>query len=419
MRSLFWLVAIFALAVGAALAARFNDGYVLLVFPPYRAEISLNLAIVLVLVGFAALYAALRAGALALGLPQRVREFRARTRSEKLTQSFHDALRLLFEGRFGQALKNAAAVHAGSQADTATTTPSSPAIATLSALVAARAAQRLRDPVRQQEWLARIDDGDQHLHAARLMLEAEMHVDNGHPADAIAALQRLQQVAGRHLAALRLELRAQRAAGNWDAVLRLVRQLEKRDALSATAASEIRLRAHEENVALRQGELPALLAYRRQLPRVEVTPRLALVFARAFAALGDFDEAAYTVETQLDAQWPARGDDSADALASVALLRVYGEIAAGDRTSRIARAEAWLVSHADDARLLLTLGQLCLAQRLWGKAQSYLEAALARAATLPVGDRRQALLALARLFETTGRTEAAMPHYRAAAQLVG
>ena len=51
MRGLLWLLTLFALAVGIALAARFNDGYLLLVLPPYRAEISLNLAVALVMGG--------------------------------------------------------------------------------------------------------------------------------------------------------------------------------------------------------------------------------------------------------------------------------------------------------------------------------------------------------------------------------
>ncbi|MQY51477.1 heme biosynthesis HemY N-terminal domain-containing protein [Rhodocyclus gracilis] len=431
MRALFWLLALFALAVGASVAAHFNDGYVLLVFPPYRAEISLNLAIVLLVVAFVVLYVILRTAALAVSLPQRAREFRLRTQLQKANDAFHDAVRLLFEGRFGQAQKQAAgAVEAASAASTVSAaSPASSAaasLAALSVLLAARAAQRLREPLRVQEWLARLDQADlhgtpdTHLMAARLMFEAEMHLSAQRPAEAIAVLHRLQQIAGRHLAALRLELRAQQALAHWDESLRLVRLLEKREAMSAEAAAEIRLHAHRENIALRAGDAAQLLAYRRQLPRSEMNPRVARVFAEALAAVGEADEATFILESQLDAEWPAEGRLPAiDADAGAALLRLYGEISGGDLTARIARAEAWLVSHPGDVRLLLTLGQLCLAQKLWGKAQSYLEATLLRADFLTLGDQRCARLSLARLFEATQRTAEAMPHYRAAAQLVG
>ena len=42
MKTLFWVVALFALAVGLVVAARYNEGYVLVVFPPYRIEVSVN-----------------------------------------------------------------------------------------------------------------------------------------------------------------------------------------------------------------------------------------------------------------------------------------------------------------------------------------------------------------------------------------
>ena len=78
MKGLLWVLTLAALAVGIAVAAHYNDGYVLLIIPPYRTEISLNLAILFLFAGFVVLYAVLRGLALTLSLPQRVREFRER-----------------------------------------------------------------------------------------------------------------------------------------------------------------------------------------------------------------------------------------------------------------------------------------------------------------------------------------------------
>ncbi len=60
MKALLWLLALFVLAVVVSLATRFNEAYLLLVFPSYRAEITLNLALILGTVAFALLYALLR-----------------------------------------------------------------------------------------------------------------------------------------------------------------------------------------------------------------------------------------------------------------------------------------------------------------------------------------------------------------------
>ena len=52
MRGLLWLLALFTLAVGLSMAARFNDAYLLMVLPPWRVEVSLNLAVTVLLGSF-------------------------------------------------------------------------------------------------------------------------------------------------------------------------------------------------------------------------------------------------------------------------------------------------------------------------------------------------------------------------------
>jgi hypothetical protein len=107
-KGLFWVLLLAGLAVAAALGARLNDGYLLLVVPPWRAEISLNLFIIALFGLFLAFYAVLRILAATFGLPQRVRDFRMRRQRDQAGFVFQDAVRLLFEGRFGQAMKKAA-----------------------------------------------------------------------------------------------------------------------------------------------------------------------------------------------------------------------------------------------------------------------------------------------------------------------
>ncbi|PKO50979.1 MAG: heme biosynthesis protein HemY, partial [Betaproteobacteria bacterium HGW-Betaproteobacteria-21] len=50
MRALIWLIGIFALAAGMAMLAGLNEGYVLVVLPPWRAQLSLNLLLLLLVV---------------------------------------------------------------------------------------------------------------------------------------------------------------------------------------------------------------------------------------------------------------------------------------------------------------------------------------------------------------------------------
>lgn len=82
MKGLLWVLALFALAVAVSLAARYNEGYLLLVLPPYRVELSLNLAILLCLGAFLLFHGLLRALALALSLPRRARAYRQRRQQQ-------------------------------------------------------------------------------------------------------------------------------------------------------------------------------------------------------------------------------------------------------------------------------------------------------------------------------------------------
>src|SRR5215470_11006575 len=103
MRAVVWIVALFAVAVALTLAARYSPGYVLLVLPSHRVELSLNLAVVLLVVVFVALYGMVRALSLALGLPSRAVEFQRDQRRARARRAFQEAARAFFEGRFGRA----------------------------------------------------------------------------------------------------------------------------------------------------------------------------------------------------------------------------------------------------------------------------------------------------------------------------
>ena len=386
MRFLFWLLLIFALAAVLALGASLNDGYVLLVVPPWRVELSLNLFVLLYMAAFAVFYLLVRAVTSFLALPGKVLEYQARQGREKSFRLFQDAFRLLFEGRYGQALKRAKEAHDGGAAPG------------LAALIAARAAQRMRLPEEQDRWLTEATQIDPQIQSARWMLEAEMHLDNRRYEDALAALGHLQRAAGRHIAALRVELRARQGAGHWEEALRIARQLEKRSALPVEVAREVKVKAHQELLGRKASDTRALLGYLREIPVSEMHPRLARCAAEALLSLEAHDEAAHVIETQLEREW----DED--------LIALYGRCQNGALSERIARAERWLLARAGDADLLLALGRLCVAWRLWGKAQSYLEASLSLKPT------RDAHLALASLFDGLQRTTDADRHFRLAAR---
>jgi HemY protein len=395
MRSLFWLLAVFAAAVALAIFGRVDEGYVLLVYPPYRVELSALFAAIALAAGFALLYFAVRLVHHTLALPDHVRAFRARRRRERSQAALASALQAFFEGRYARAEKEAAAAHESG---------ASPGLA---ALIAARAAHQMRNFARRDQWLERAEASGAELQAARLVSRAELALEERDFGAALDALKSLHGAGPRHIATQRMLLRAERGAGNWEEVLRIASQLAKRDAIAPALAEEYKVQAHVELLARAALERAALEARWRSIAsRDQVHPRIAAAAARHATALGAAQLAREILEKALAAEWVG------------SLVALYGELGtlpaqerAAEARVRIERAEAWLRNRQEDPQLLAALGRLCAHAELWGKARSCLEASLAFEET------RAARLELARLAERAGEAEEAERQYRRAAEL--
>ncbi len=75
MKYVIWIVLIFAAAVAISSAAH-NTGYVLLVYPPYRIELSLNFFVLLLLVFAFIAYHLTRLILMVVTLPKHARSYR-------------------------------------------------------------------------------------------------------------------------------------------------------------------------------------------------------------------------------------------------------------------------------------------------------------------------------------------------------
>jgi HemY protein len=382
MRALVWLLALAAASVAVVLALRYNQGYVLIVLPPWRIELALNLALLIAAAAFIGVYAAVRAVMVALSMPSRVREFQKRRAAARARGAFNDALINFFEGRFGRAEKAAAAALKAGE---------SPALA---AMLAARAAHGMRNFAARDAYLAGAASDDPDEKAMRRIAQAEMLLDERRYLDALDVLKQLPE---KHTAALRLELRAQQMAKNWERVLALIPLLEKRKVFERPVVAQLRRQAVTEQMRHKALDRKTLREYWDKLADAEkIEPRIAAAAAACFVELGGCEDAGRIIEQSVDKVWDAT------------LIALYSDCLEGDVRQRLERAEQWLKSHPKDAVLLLTLGRLCAHQGLWGKARSYLDASLSIEPT------HSAHLELARLREREGQVEQAAAHYKKA-----
>jgi HemY protein len=386
MRGLISLLIVAVLAIALAMAGRYDPGYVVLVYPPWRMEISF-ISFVLIVVGLVVGgIVLLRLAMLTLNLPSIVREQRERRAAKKRDENFVGGLRAYAEYRYQDA-EQSLGQWQGDEIRLG-----------LARVLAARAAQEIR-AVKQRE--RHLQDATEHgAELAAQLFEAEACLDAKDATAALVAINRAKEIAPQHTALLRLELKARQMTGQWDEVTRLLDALMRSNALEPGVASQQRRMAYAENLKRRVEDDRGLLEYWKKVPAdFKADPWVARAAARAFMQRGGHDTALDVLEAALNHEW--RED----------LVALYGEVRGSNPARQIEQAEKWLHAQPRDAQLLLTLAQLCSVQQLWGKAQSYLEASLAIA---PSADGH---IRMAELKTQSGQPGEACKHYQKALAL--
>jgi len=388
MRFLAAFLLIASLAVGFALLAKSDAGYVQFVLPPLRVEMSFFVFVLGAFLAFLAVHLLLRFASRIATMPREVRAHRARQQVERARAKQDAALVALLEGRHGRARE---------LADEALAMPRSGG---LPALIGARAALEMRDFGTATALLERPDVRVDSLAVPRLMLEAEMALEQGQATVALTRLDDLRREAGAHTAALRLSLRALSAAGRPAEIPPIVDQLVRRRVYDAEQGAMIRASAHADALAGLVHDASGLRVYWSRLPESDrLHPRVARAGATGFLRLGADREAAEILAKCLDRRWDP------------ALVALFADARPADDARQLEDAERWLGGHSDDATLLFALGRLCERAQLWGKAQTYCEASLA------LDDHWRTRVFLGEMLARLGRVDEANAHLAAALKL--
>ena len=386
MRGLVSLLIVGVLAVALALAGRYDPGYVVLVYPPWRMEISFISFVLLVaglVVGGVML---LRLAALTLNLPRIVREQRERRAARKRDDNFVGGIAAYTEYRYQDAEQSLGQwqgddVRMG-----------------LARVLAARAAQEMRAVAQRERHL---QEATQHgAELAAQLFEAEACLDAKDAAAALVAISRAKEIAPQHTTLLRFEFKARQLTGQWDEVERLLDLLMRSNGLEQNVALQSRRVTYAENLKRRAEDDRGLLEYWKKIPaNFKADAWVARAAARAFAQRGGHDTALDVLEAALSREWQEE------------LVALYGELRGSSPTRQIEQAEKWLRTRPRDAQLLLTLAQLCSVQQLWGKAQSYLEASLA------IAPSAEGHIRMAEFKTQSGQPGEACQHYQKALAL--
>jgi HemY protein len=387
-----FLLALMMLAAGAGAAfyLRAETGYVLISYRDWLVETSLLGLVLSVSIGCLALYYGLKLLAAGVRLPDTLRRAAERRRATRARDSFERGLLQLLEGHWKLAeielVRRAADHHARH----------------LNYLGAARAAQRMGAGDRRDHYLKLALQSAPELAFATLLTQAELQRERGEHTLVRDTALKLRLQDANHPYAVELLAESYAAIGDWAALRELLAETARLKALAPMRYRELMLRALQELLAqaLAAARLDQFKAvWEAAGERFRAEPELRRGYARGLARLNADAEALALVAATLKKEWDAE------------LVALYGELHASDTLSQLATIEGWLGQYGEKPELLTTAGRVCLRNKLWGKARSYLEAVL-RVAPTPV-----AYMALAELCAETQNGEEASKFYRQGLEL--
>ena len=414
MRNVIWILLLAGVAVVAAAVLGTNDGLVTFYWRGWRADVSLNLFLGLLIGTCFVLVTAIQTAHSLIGLPQRAREWRVARRDRNAQASLRDALAQYFGGRYSRAQKSAERALT-IQADTPELAQDNE-FTVLSHLLAAGSAHRMQDRAGRDQQLKRALDLSRRSASARSaeegarLLAAEWAIDDRDAPRAMELLGELPQGVARRTHALRLRLQATRLGRQPQEALKTARLLAKHQGFSKVAAlGLLRSLAFESLDTAHDAD---------QLRRVwlqfeGVDRRDAFVAARAAeraVALGAFDDA----RAWLRPFWDRLPELPTDERAAVAVALAGAVDGIGPEW--LPRLEATAQAFQREGAVALAVGSVLAERQLWGKARNPMEQAAADVSLGPA-PRRGAFRALAALAKRDGDEARAAQYFEAAARL--
>lgn len=422
MRAALWFLALFGVAVASALFAGNNQGTVTLFWPPYRIDLSLNLVLALLALGFVTLYAALRGLSVLLALPQQTRRRRLHQRERAMHGAMLDAVVQLLAGRFLRARKVALETLAqeASLEQSRANLPQGRTLRALAHLVAAESSQALQDEQARDQHLQQALEqapeqgtpAERELREGIQLRAARWALDNRDTGTALEWLASLSQGAARRTLALRAKLKATRLAGHTQEALETARLLAKHRAFSASAAHSILGGLAMELIDSAHDPVQLQHVWNTLEPAERELPELAIAAAQRLAHLGGDQD---TVRQWLLPAWEqlVSAQGALPDHHALKLVRALESGLEGLDAPWLARIEAAAQANPRDTRLQYLAGIACLRRQLWGKAEQRLTQSTRQLRDPSL--RRSAWQHLAELAEHRGDNIAAAQAWKSAA----
>ncbi len=376
-----------AAAIGLLWMGGHDSGYVLINQFGYNVEISVVMAIGILILLFLVVYWLFRWLGMLRRAPKNLKKANKTRAIAKAHASTSAGYASLIEGNWNKAEKQLM--------NNIDHNPSP----MLNYLAAANAAQQRDDIDSRDNYIRQALEAEPKQRLSIGLTKARLQYQAGQLDESMTTLKKVQKFAPKNSRVLRLLTEVGRESGDWETVLGALPAAKRAKALTVDELEELEVEANRQVLALpaaAPGEEAAEVDRRFESLKAQrrKDPRILERYARRLIDNGSHDKAEQVLRTGIKRTWD--GD----------LVYLYGLARTSKPEAALKTAEGWTKNHGEDPDLLLTLGRLAMQNKIWGKARSYLEASIAS------GGRNEAHRELGRLLEQLGETSAALGTYK-------
>lgn len=263
-------------------------------------------------------------------------------------------------------------------------------------LTAAKAAGKLGDHPLRDHYLHQAQAVAPNATIAIELTQAQLQVDNQEWNEALATLNALQIITPDHPYVLQLYLQVYQATQNWPALLEILPKLKSSKSLSDLDIQQMKRQAFLDmlkTLLANSGSTPDSKSSLLNIPHdLKHDPEIIAEYGRYFIHHHQDQLAEKLIRDCLKKN---RNND---------LIAVYSQL--NPKLIRIAFIESLLRQEPDSAALHLCLGQVFLAQEMWGAAKTHLEK------SLQIQPTSQAYYALGNLLQKLNQQQEACDMYR-------
>lgn len=234
-------------------------------------------------------------------------------------------------------------------------------------LNAARAAQQLGAHDRRDDYLRKAHDAMPEADVAIRLTKAELQLAHNQNEQALATLTQLYELKPQHNYVLTLLTNTYLHLQDWDNLSSILPQLKKYGSFSDESflSFEIDVCKGQLSNLAKSSDAQALTDFWSNTAKhLKAMPDIVEHYVKQLIQIDASSEAESALRPFLTKHWQE------------STIILYSELDVLVDNKQLENVEDWLEDHQQNAYLLYTLGKMCIARSLWGKARSYLEASI-------------------------------------------